>query len=60
MTTVLGQSMLMASPQQQMEDLLQAQRDMIEALEKERAKHHEAGARANDNIIRLQLGTRRP
>jgi hypothetical protein len=43
-----------------MEDLLQAQRDMIEALEKERAKHHEAGARANDNIIRLQLGTRRP
>jgi hypothetical protein len=38
---------------QQMEDLIQAKQDMIEALETKRAEHHEAG-------VKLQLGERRP
>jgi len=34
-------------------------RDMIEALQKKRAEHHEAGARVNDQLTQLQKGDRR-
>jgi hypothetical protein len=50
----------MNTPERQIEELREAERDLLKRLETLRAKHHEAGARANDQLTQLQVGMRRP
>jgi hypothetical protein len=49
----------MNGAQRQIEELLQAKRDLIESLESKRAEKHEQAAKIGDEIVRLKLGDRR-
>lgn len=50
----------MNTPARQIEEIREAEADLLKRLEEERAKHLDRAAEVNDQITKLKVGRRRP